>query len=106
MHDLHALCHCGRAFRTRVIRVCAALRHGLPVCLGALRERLWRLLRLLADEPLDDAALDGFHTPSARNLGGTCTPVLRRASVSSMELTRYVRFDYSEQDARWIAVLL
>ncbi len=50
--------------------------------------------------------LEGFHTPSARMHGGSCTPILNRAAVTAIKFVQHVRFDYSEVDKRWQAILL
>ncbi|MFC5605838.1 RES family NAD+ phosphorylase [Variovorax soli] len=77
-----------------------------PACLtGEAATGAYAQCLAITQEAIADQ-LHGFHTPSARRDGGTCTPILSKTSVLAMTEVQYVRFDFDEAQARWNAVFL
>lgn len=78
----------------------------VPACLTGGRETGAYDLCIAVTREAIKEELDGFQTPSARNPGGVCCPVLSRPAVRQMVLQGYVRFDYDNATATWRSRIL
>ena len=56
---------------------------------------------LIVAEEAVQAQLDGFLTPSARAVDGTCLPILRRSAVAALRPGGWIRLDYEDTSNTW-----